>query len=379
MGRSEGCRRTGRRRLSWTGAPRGSAPRSRSSPPLGRARRGGAAAAAPGSARDDRVGRVRDRGRLHDVLGRVRAREVGRRGPGRRGARVTALPDLGDALRDRALAPVGLEQRAQAAVQRGIGHRRFGGARGGRHRGRRPRGRGREQRVEFGGGARAPGLVVEQAAVGGRRLRQVEGGGARRAALGRVDQRRGAARAQHMGGVEVAGGGLAPERGAQRVAVALGQGAGHRRRHLRVAAQVEDRLARRRVGDRIGAVGARRDGVGVGAEPELGARVLHHPEPGLLDELEQAGRRRGAGLGGRVQARFALRRGEQVIEADAARLRPVADGRDHLAARRIRRARRRGGGAGLARADGGIGEQEHDAVRGSRRSAPRNRTFRSAW
>ncbi|WP_331304473.1 hypothetical protein [Methylobacterium oryzae] len=225
-------------------------------------------------------------------------------------------------------------------------------------------GRRREAGVEFGGAPRPAGTVVEQRPVGAGRLRQVEGGGALREGAGRRDQGGRALRAQHVRRVEIARGRLAAEGTGEGVGVLLGQGTGQRRGDLGIAAQVEDRLPLPRVRDRVGAVRLPGDGVGLGLEAEPRPGILHHAEPGLLDELEQAGRRGGPGLGGGIEGGFAPRRGEEIVEADAARRRPVADGLDHrsgggragqrprLGRRAFRWARRRG-------------EQEHPGGHGA--------------
>ncbi len=49
----------------------------------------------------------------------------------------------------------------------------------------------------------------------------------------------------------------------------------------------------------------------------LGAMLLHHAEPALLDELIEAGGRRGAGARIGAQAAFHLGLAEQIVEVDA--------------------------------------------------------------
>lgn len=222
----------------------------------------------------------------------------------------------------------------------------------------------REAGIQFGSAARPSGAVVEQRPVRGGRLRQVEGGGALREGAGRRDQGRGTLRAQHMRRIEVARGRLAAEGARQGVRILLGQGAGQRGGDLGIAAQVEDRLPLARVGDRIGPVRLSGDGFGLGLQTEPRPGILHHAEPGLLDELEQPGGGGGPRLGGGIEGRLTPRRGEEIVEADAARRRSVTDRLDdrprggrgrqgpRLGRRALRWARRRG-------------EQEHPGAHGS--------------
>jgi hypothetical protein len=149
-----------------------------------------------------------------------------------------------------------------------------------------------------------------------------------------------------MGDVEVAGIGFAPELGRELIAVSLREGARHDRRDLRVLPQPEDLLAQLRIGHRERAVGFRADGARVIAEPVLRPFRLHEPEPGLLDELEEPGRRRASGPRLRVEGRFLLRGRKQVVETDAGPLGSLPDGvHDRIGRRRVTSGRR--------------GEQEH--------------------
>ncbi len=59
------------------------------------------------------------------------------------------------------------------------------------------------------------------------------------------------------------------------------------------------------------------DRVRHGLEAMLGPVPLDHAEPGLLDELEQAGGRGRRGFGVRIEAGFADGRAEEIIEIDA--------------------------------------------------------------
>src|SRR6185503_19336900 len=79
------------------------------------------------------------------------------------------------------------------------------------------------------------------------------------------------------------------------------------------------------VADRIAARRIFGDGVGIFAVAELGARLLHGAEPGLVDELKQPARRRGAGSRLRIEVGFHLRGGEQIFEAGAGGRRGLLD------------------------------------------------------
>src|ERR671932_2381652 len=107
-----------------------------------------------------------------------------------------------------------------------------------------------------------------------------------------------------MRDIELALARLAPEALLQRLAVLLRQLAGQNRRGFGIVAQVEDLLARDRVAHRITGrrlLDLRRQG----AEAVFAPLLLHHGQPGALEELEETGRRRGPRPGARIQARFA--------------------------------------------------------------------------
>ena len=156
-----------------------------------------------------------------------------------------------------------------------------------------------------------------------------------------------------MGHREIGVARLAPEIGGERIAVLQGEGAGELSRDVRVLAQRQDFLPARRIGDFERAVGVARDVACLVSEAEPRALALHQAEPGLLDELEQARRRGRAGLRLRIERRFALRGGEEIVEIEPVRPRAVAD-RVHDRARRG--AARRGLGCGRGC------EQEHCAT-----------------
>src|SRR5688500_9734524 len=77
--------------------------------------------------------------------------------------------------------------------------------------------------------------------------------------------------------------------------------------------------------DLILAIPGLRDRVGIAAETERLARLFHHAEPGLLDELEQAGRRRGPGLEAGFEVGFDLGGGKEIFEARAGGLGRLPD------------------------------------------------------
>ena len=165
-----------------------------------------------------------------------------------------------------------------------------------------------------------PAVAVEDRLVGvGRIGKEVRRRGAR-LGLRRLDQLRRALRPQEMGGVEFARG-----RASARAPLQIGRGvrgefAGHQGRGVRVEPQVHDRAVGLAVRHVVAAVGPLLDQVGVAGVAVLGAVLLQRGQPRLADELEEAGGRRGAGLGGRIEAALAVRRLHQEREIDARRL-----------------------------------------------------------
>src|SRR6201999_3832084 len=108
-------------------------------------------------------------------------------------------------------------------------------------------------------------------------------------------------------------------------------GAGQHRARRRIAAQLHDLLAHGRIGDVVTAVGPLGDGVGILAVAQRRARLLHGAEPGLVDELIEALGRRRRRLCARIEVRLDARRRQQVVEADAGRLRRLLDRSGHFA------------------------------------------------
>ena len=93
-----------------------------------------------------------------------------------------------------------------------------------------------------------------------------------------------------MRGIEFAAADFAAQAGAQRAFGGLGIFARHQGADFRILAQRQDGLLGVGVGA-IAAVGLFGDGGGEIAQPVLGAVLLHQSQPGLVDELEQAGGR----------------------------------------------------------------------------------------
>ncbi|MGO4286540.1 DUF2336 domain-containing protein [Bosea sp. TAB14] len=291
--------------------------------------------------------------------------------PGAVGAR--RRPEIGDGLRDGLTRAPGREQPDQPMRAAWLQRRRDLGDRrllrrcvAARRRCRCKLGAGmarRQHAIDLLDAACPAGLVVEDAAIGRGGLGKVARRNAARIARGRPDQIGCAARAQHMGHVELARLRLAPERASELVAVLLGQRTRHDGGNLGVVAQLQDLLAQRRVGDGQPAATVV-DGVGVVLQALLRPLLLHHRQPGLLDELKQAGRARGFRLGVRCQRRFPLRRLEQIVEARAGPIRALANGADD----------RVGGGLGLAARR--RGEKEHRRSRARLAARLRGRATR---
>ncbi len=193
----------------------------------------------------------------------------------------------------------------------------------------------RKEGVDLAGAAGAALAVEEDRAVRRRGIGELGRGRAARRRLRLADQVDGAAGAEEMGDVEIAARRLAPELGRQQVAVALGEGAGHERGDLRVVPQREDLAAPPRIVDRQA---CRRTfaamALASSPSPSFGPSVLHEPEPGLLDELEQSARRRAARPRLRIERRLPLRRRQEVVEAGAGLLGALPDGVDDRIDRR---------------------------------------------
>src|SRR4051812_29565652 len=173
--------------------------------------------------------------------------------------------------------------RLAGAVERGEAQRPVLRRLAGRDRGRRLAAAelGRETVADLGQSTGGAVLVVEDRAVGARRRRYHRSGGGRRIGILRGEELGGAAGAEEMGEIEVDRLGWTAEMALEIVAIVGGEFGRHRRRRGGILAQVEDRLARRRIGDAIASVRPLLDRVGRPAEAVLGAVLLDRREPGL--------------------------------------------------------------------------------------------------
>ncbi len=183
--------------------------------------------------------------------------------------------------------------------------------------------------VDLGHRGRAA-FAIEDRMVGRGRLREQLVGRQPGRALHRLDQPRRPLRSQHVRRVEFARGGVTPHAPAQIGGVVGGQLAGHQGRGVRIQPQVHHRLAGVRARNVIAAIGALADQLGVAGIAIFGAVLLQRGQPGLVDELEQSGRRGGLGVGAGVVAALAPGRPQEEGEVDASRLRgPLDRGLDH--------------------------------------------------
>jgi hypothetical protein len=104
---------------------------------------------------------------------------------------------------------------------------------------------------------------------------------------------------------------------AQHIGAILGELTRHRGRYLRVIAQGKNFPANLPVGNNVTPALGLRDLVGIFVEPVLGTVFLDHPQPGLIDELEEAGRRRSPCFCIGIQAGFTGRSLHQIVEISA--------------------------------------------------------------
>ena len=144
------------------------------------------------------------------------------------------------------------------------------------------------------------------------------GGAGGRIALTAADQLAGRVGPQEMGGIQLAAADLAAQAGSQLAFGALGIFAGHQGRDIGVAAQGQDRVLHpaRRV---ITAGGVLADGAGKTGQAMAGAMLLHQPQPGLFDELEQARRRGGMRAGIGLETGFPHGGAQQIMEIRTSR------------------------------------------------------------
>src|ERR1700733_798362 len=97
-----------------------------------------------------------------------------------------------------------------------------------------------------------------------------------------------------MGRVEFTAADASAQRAFEGAACLLDILAFHERGHLGIVSQGKNCLPVGLTVRRVMAVGALRDGPGVGAKSILGAMLLDHAEPGLLHELKEPGCARSA-------------------------------------------------------------------------------------
>jgi hypothetical protein len=189
--------------------------------------------------------------------------------------------------------------------------------------------------IDLTDGPRVAAAIVEDRTVGRGRARKHRRRIGLRIVLGIRDEPRGAAGAEEMCDVKLAIGRTPPERAGQLERVRLRQHAGHRRVGRGILAQAEDLIAHGRIADLVAARGRPRDRVGIAVITEGRARLLHRAEPGLLDELIKAARRRGRRGGLRIEVGFDLCCGDEVAEAHAGRRGRLPDRAGKLRACRV--------------------------------------------
>src|SRR4051812_542282 len=120
----------------------------------------------------------------------------------------------------------------------------------------------------------------------------------------RAQEARGPAGTKEMGKIEIDRLSLSAETAFEIAAIVRRIFGGHGRGGLGLAAKVEDLAARLRVRDVIAAVRPLADLRGSPAHAVFGAMLADRAEPGLVDELEEAGRAGGARPRIRVEAAF---------------------------------------------------------------------------
>ena len=136
--------------------------------------------------------------------------------------------------------------------------------------------------------------AIEDGGIGRRRIRQDFSGRCFGIGAHLADELAGATRTEEMREIKFGRPDLAADAGFKRRKIFFVELARHLGGNLGVLAQTEDRRLPGRIINARHAVAAGRDMVGIGLEAILGAVRLHHLQPGLLGELEQAGGAAGA-------------------------------------------------------------------------------------
>jgi hypothetical protein len=138
--------------------------------------------------------------------------------------------------------------------------------------------------------------VEEHGLIRRRRLGKLRRRARRRIAARQADQLAGGIGSQEMCRIELAAADIAAKARAHLALRGLGIFARHQRADVGILAQIEDGLLLCCRGV-VAAFGILGDCGGKIAQPVLVAMLLHQAQPGLIDELKQAGGRRGARLG----------------------------------------------------------------------------------
>ena len=185
-----------------------------------------------------------------------------------------------------------------------------------------------EPGVDLVHGACTPVAGVEDRAVCRCRFRQEIRTRPRAVGIARAKELPCPVRPEEMREIEIRRRRLAAERPAQVVLALLRVFGRHRGGESRIVAHLQDPGTRLGIGDARRATGADPDRRGLGRHAVARAVLAHHGKPCPLEELVEAGGRRGRGLRTRVEAALGLRLLDQEIEGDT---RPACRDLDRVA------------------------------------------------